>query len=158
MTPTRIVAAIDGSPVAERALAFAMDEAEARHLPLTVVVARPTLSARWSGDARLAPPLDTATAEDMEAVAEETLAKVEQQRGKPTTAPTSIELLNGPPAEIIEEFLRPSDLLVIGSRGIGGVRRLLLGSVSSALVQAAPCPVVVVRPELASDGGRPAER
>jgi nucleotide-binding universal stress UspA family protein len=156
MTPTRIVAAIDGSPVAERALAFAMDEAEARHLPLTVVVARPTLSARWSGDARLAPPLDTAKAEDMEAVAEETLAKVEQERGKPTTAPTSIELLNGPPAEIIEEFLRPSDLLVIGSRGIGGVRRLLLGSVSSALVQAAPCPVVVVRPEPASDGGRPA--
>ena len=94
----------------------------------------------------------------MEAVAEETLAKVERERGKPTTSPTSIELLNGPPAEIIEEFLRPSDLLVIGSRGIGGVRRLLLGSVSSALVQAAPCPVVVVRPEPGTDGGRPAGR
>jgi nucleotide-binding universal stress UspA family protein len=158
MTPTRIVAAVDGSPVSERALAFAIEEAEARHLPLTVVVARPTLSARWSGDARLSPPLDTAKAEDMQAVAEEMLAKVERERGKPNTAPTSIELLNGPPAEIIEEFLRPSDVLVIGSRGIGGVRRLLLGSVSSALVQAAPCPVVVVRPEPAGNGGRPAGR
>jgi nucleotide-binding universal stress UspA family protein len=96
--------------------------------------------------------------EDLRSLAEEMLAKVEQERGKPTTAPTSIELLNGPPAEIIEEFLRPSDLLVIGSRGIGGVRRLLLGSVSSALVQAAPCPVVVVRPEPGTEGGRPAGR
>lgn len=147
MTPTRIVAAIDGSPVAERALAFAVEEAAVRHLPLSVVIARPTLSARWSGDARLAPPLDTGKAEDMRSIAEEMLAKVEKERGRPNSADTSIELLNGPPAEIIEEFLRPSDLLVVGSRGIGGVRRLLLGSVSSALVQTAPCPVVVVRPE-----------
>jgi nucleotide-binding universal stress UspA family protein len=158
MTTTRIVAAIDGSPVAERALAFAVEEAEVRGVPLTVVAARPTLSARWSGDARLAPPLDTATAEDMQSLAEEMLAEVARERGKPNTAATSIEVLNGPPAEIIEEFLRPSDLLVIGSRGIGGVRRLLLGSVSSALVQAAPCPVVVVRPAPASETGRPAGR
>ena len=154
MTPARIVAAIDGSPVAQRALNFAVEEAEVRGLPLSVVVAKPTLSARWSGDARLAPPLDTEKAADMRSLAEEMLAKVEQERGKANTAPTSIELLNGPPAEIIEEFLRPSDLLVIGSRGIGGVRRLLLGSVSSALVQTAPCPVVVVRPEPAPGGDR----
>ena len=128
-------------------LAFAVEEAEVRRLPLSVVVARPTLSARWSGDARLAPPLDTSKAEDMRAVAEEMLLRVEKQRGRPNAASTTIELLNGPPAEIIEEFLKGSDLLVIGSRGIGGVRRLLLGSVSSALVQTAPCPVVVVRPE-----------
>ncbi len=158
MTPTRIVAAIDGSPVAQRALAFAIDEAEVHRLPLCVVVARPTLSARWSGDARLAEPLETERADDMESLAAEMLARVEQERGKPNTAPTSIELLNGPPAEIIEEFLRPSDLLVIGSRGIGGVRRLLLGSVSSALVQAAPCPVVVVRPEALHNEGRSAGR
>src|SRR5476651_608590 len=119
MTPTRIVAAIDGSPVAERALAFAIDEAEARRLPLCVVVARPTLSARWSGDTRLAEPLEIERAEDMQALADEVLARVEADRGRPNAAPTSIELLNGPPAEIIEEFLRPTDLLVIGSRGIG---------------------------------------
>ncbi len=146
MTPTRLVAAVDGSPVAQRALAFAVEEAETRGLPLSVVVARPTLSARWAGDARLVPPLDPAAVDDMRAVADEMLARLEQDRGRPSTAAVTIELLNGPPAEIIEEFLRESDLLVIGSRGIGGVRRLLLGSVSSALVQTAPCPVVVVRP------------
>jgi nucleotide-binding universal stress UspA family protein len=71
---------------------------------------------------------------------------------RPGGVPTSVEVLNGPPAEVIEDYLQPTDLLVIGSRGIGGVRRLLLGSVSSALVQTARCPVLVVRPEPADPG------
>jgi nucleotide-binding universal stress UspA family protein len=146
MTVTRVVAAVDGSPVAERALAFALEEAGSRGLPLSIVVARPTLSARWSGDARLAESLDERTADQMRAFANEMLARV-RAGGAPREVPATVELLNGPPAEIIEQFLRPSDILVIGARGEGGVRRLLLGSVSSALVQTAPCPVVVVRPE-----------
>ena len=40
----------------------------------------------------------------------------------------------------------PSDLLVIGSRGLSAAKRLLLGSVSTAMVTHAPCPVLVVRP------------
>jgi nucleotide-binding universal stress UspA family protein len=39
----------------------------------------------------------------------------------------------------------PTDLLVIGSRGLSAAKRLLLGSVSSAMVNHAPCPVLVVR-------------
>jgi nucleotide-binding universal stress UspA family protein len=39
-----------------------------------------------------------------------------------------------------------SDLLVVGSRGLSTAQRLLLGSVSTALVTHAPCPVLVVRP------------
>jgi len=38
------------------------------------------------------------------------------------------------------------DLLVVGSRGLSAAKRLLLGSVSTALVTHAPCPVLVVRP------------
>jgi nucleotide-binding universal stress UspA family protein len=45
-------------------------------------------------------------------------------------------------------------LIVLGSRGRGGVRRALMGSVSNAVVQHAHCPVMVVRPEK----GRVAER
>ncbi len=52
---------------------------------------------------------------------------------------------------VVDEVLayleqHPSDLLVVGSRGLSTARRLLLGSVSSALVNNAPCPVLVVRP------------
>lgn len=49
--------------------------------------------------------------------------------------------------EWVEEH--PQDLIVVGSRGLSLGGRLLLGSVSSGLVNGAPCPVLVVR------GGRP---
>jgi nucleotide-binding universal stress UspA family protein len=38
-------------------------------------------------------------------------------------------------------------LIVMGSRGLGGVRRALLGSVSNSVVRHAHCPVLIVRPE-----------
>lgn len=52
---------------------------------------------------------------------------------------------------VVDEILahlehHPTDLLVVGSRGRSAARRLLLGSVSSAMVTHAPCPVLVVRP------------
>src|SRR5215203_1041714 len=40
-----------------------------------------------------------------------------------------------------------ADLIVMGSRGLGGVRRALMGSVSDSVVRQAHCPVLVVRPE-----------
>jgi nucleotide-binding universal stress UspA family protein len=51
---------------------------------------------------------------------------------------------------VVDEILahlerHPADLLVVGSRGLSTARRLLLGSVSTALVNHAPCPVLVVR-------------
>lgn len=54
--------------------------------------------------------------------------------------------IQGPIArKIIQEAERLSaDWIVVGSHGRGGVRRLLLGSVSEAVVRGAPCPVVIV--------------
>jgi nucleotide-binding universal stress UspA family protein len=45
-------------------------------------------------------------------------------------------------------------LIVIGSRGLGGIRRALMGSVSNSVVQHAHCPVFVVRREEASEHPR----
>ncbi len=48
--------------------------------------------------------------------------------------------------EILAHLARhPTDLLVVGSRGLSTARRILLGSVSTALINQAPCPVLVVR-------------
>lgn len=53
----------------------------------------------------------------------------------------------GDPAAVIDRRAQEleADLVVVGSRGLGRLDRLLLGSVSSALVQRAPCSVLVVR-------------
>ena len=52
----------------------------------------------------------------------------------------------GSPAEILIEASRDADLLVVGSRGLGGFKGLLLGSVSQQCSQHARCPIVIVGP------------
>lgn len=57
------------------------------------------------------------------------------------------ELLEGDPAEAILDVAttRESDVIVIGSRGLGRLAGLLLGSTSQKVVAHAPCPVLIVR-------------
>ena len=60
-----------------------------------------------------------------------------------------VEVLDGRPAtEIVTDAERWSaDLIVVGARGLSTARRLLIGSVSSEVVDHAPCPVLVARGE-----------
>lgn len=60
---------------------------------------------------------------------------------------SKIELVTGDPAEEIVRLanIHQADLIVIGSRGLTGIDRILQGSVSSEVVQLAPCSVLVVR-------------
>jgi nucleotide-binding universal stress UspA family protein len=48
------------------------------------------------------------------------------------------------PAEALLKAAADADMLVVGSRGAGGFKRLLMGSVSTQATQHAPCPVVVI--------------
>jgi nucleotide-binding universal stress UspA family protein len=51
-------------------------------------------------------------------------------------------------AEIVELAQElGAGLVVVGSRGLGGIRRALMGSVSDSVVRHAHCPVLVVRRE-----------
>lgn len=60
------------------------------------------------------------------------------------SVPTDTELLAGTPANALADEAENLDLLVVGSRGYGPLRRVILGSVSGQLVDSAPCPVLVV--------------
>lgn len=61
-------------------------------------------------------------------------------------------IVDGPPATTLLRIAReePVDLMVVGSRGIGGMAELQLGSTSYQLVQNAPVPVTVVPPSSAN--------
>ena len=62
---------------------------------------------------------------------------------------TEVELVTGDPAEEIIRLanIYQADLIVIGSRGLTGMKRIAQGSVSSQVVEDAPCSVLVVKPK-----------
>ena len=61
----------------------------------------------------------------------------------------------GPPVPTLVQLSRGRELVVVGSRGLGGFTGMLLGSVGTGLVANAPCPVAVVRGERTPDPGDP---
>jgi len=62
---------------------------------------------------------------------------------------SEVEIVTGDPAEEIVRLakIHKADLIVLGSRGLTGMKRILLGSVSSQIVEDAPCSVLVVKPK-----------
>jgi len=61
--------------------------------------------------------------------------------------PVEALVREGYPATVIEEEARrqQADLIVIGTKGLSGLKHLLLGSIAERVVQKAPCPVLTVR-------------
>ncbi len=61
--------------------------------------------------------------------------------------PTDTEMVPGHPSDaiVLKARLDGYDLIILGSRGLGGVKGYLLGSVSSAVARYAPCSVLVIR-------------
>ena len=64
---------------------------------------------------------------------------------------TETEIVTGVPRQVLMDAADEAQLLVVGSRGLGGFRGLLLGSVSHALIHLAPCPVAVVHASPGND-------
>ena len=75
-------------------------------------------------------------------------AEVEKVRAVGGTVGEVYLRTGSPAAEVVDlaEELGVG-LVVVGSRGLGGIRRALIGSVSDSVVRHAHCPVLVVRKE-----------
>ena len=133
-----IVVGVDGSEGATRALDWAAAEAARSGAELSVLGA-------WSFGGHLgAVP---APADEARRVVQEAHARVaEHFPGLPVRDVVD----EGTPAYVLINAGRDADLLVVGSRGLGGFRGLLLGSVGQHCLTHAACSVVVVRPRDAS--------
>lgn len=85
--------------------------------------------------------------------AEQVLKEAVQHVFGSTTPPkVSIALLRGDPKSVLVETSQHADLLVVGRRGRSSIAGLLIGSVSSACIARAKCPVLIVN--LPEDGGK----
>jgi nucleotide-binding universal stress UspA family protein len=142
----RIVAGTDGSPGSLHALSWAGREARLRRATLEVVVAwtYPTPVFLWPAAPEM--PEVRTLQDEARNVIERALAKVADDLAGVSVEHTQVE---GFAAEVLLQRAKEADLLVVGSRGLGGFRGLLLGSVSQQCAVHAPCPVVVV-PSLAA--------
>jgi nucleotide-binding universal stress UspA family protein len=139
----RIVVGVDGSDSGREALCWALAEARLRGAQLDVVTAwdypfewSEGFNPRWSQDENF---FRVTALERAQADLNELLD------GKPPPSWVHIFAAEGAPADVLVGRAEGADLLVVGSRGRGGVAGLLLGSVSTTCVHHAAVPVTVVR-------------
>jgi nucleotide-binding universal stress UspA family protein len=145
--PTRILLATDGSEEAELARRTAVDLAESTDSELHVVAVGPEYHPGYDipeYGSQLEEVLGRIKRRAQE-ILDEQAREIEEAGGKVAKA----HLRMGRPDEQIVSVADEIDagLVVTGSRGLGGLRRSLMGSVSDSVVRHAHCPVLVVRKE-----------
>lgn len=140
-----IIVGIDGSDHSQRALGWAVQEAAAHQVPLTVITVCRAAAGYW-GSAVTHPRDHVLTAQarkDAEDATDKALANASGIR----SASVTVNAISGIPADELINASKDADMIVVGSRGTGGFDRLLLGSVSCQIVHHAHCPVVVIPAE-----------
>jgi nucleotide-binding universal stress UspA family protein len=135
--PKWIVVGVDGSETSHRALDWALEEGRARKAGVEVVHA-------WNVPALAVPALTNAYCPFDDAARRIVKKALEQADTSGLSMPVRPVARRGSGAEVIVRLADGADLVVVGSRGLGGFKGLLLGSVSHQVTHHAPCPVVVV--------------
>lgn len=136
-----VVVGIDGSEAAKKAIAFAAEEASSRGVPMIAVYAwmpplTPGLEYLWSEE----------LVESQRASAEEAIAiGTAGLAGRYPDLVIERRIVQAPPVAALLQVAEDADTIVVGSRGRGGLSRLLLGSVSHGVLQALPRNTIVTR-------------
>ncbi|MFJ4107433.1 universal stress protein [Oerskovia enterophila] len=137
-----VVVGVDGSVQSQEALDWALVEAGSRGVPLTAVLA---WEPSWQDGPRPSEPSDFSHLADLKQ--EQVLTLLDEARHRTGVETiTHAEQVQGSPAAALLARAEHAEMLVVGRRGLGRLGRLVLGSVSSAVVQGAvQVPVTVVR-------------
>jgi nucleotide-binding universal stress UspA family protein len=137
-----IVVGTDGSQAADRALEEAIDIAQRDGARLHLVTAFPdpaVIRERVTSGA-------TSVQVNLSEIADSVLTRAAERAGE-KGVPVETYASESDPAEAILEVAKAqdADLIVVGSRGLSGIQRFLLGSVSSKVSEHAVCSVMIVR-------------
>lgn len=157
--PTRVVVGVDGSEDSRAAVTYALREAGRRGAPLTAVVAYPDEAVTWPAMADVPPwPQDLARVEVERAAAMVDAAAAAVRRAGDPVGDVEVTGAPGSPGAVLTDATWEAALLVVGHRGRGAARSVLLGSTGLGCLVRAVCPVTVVPPGWTAPArGRPGE-
>ena len=136
-----IIVGSDGSGHSQQALTWAMKEAAVHHVPLTVLTVHQAirdvygLPSHYGDDAALTEQARAAA----QAEPDKALAALEGPKPESVT----VTAVHGIPADVFVEASNNADLIVLGSRGLGGGTHLM-GSVVHRVAQRSHCPVTII--------------
>lgn len=139
------IVGVDGSDLSHHAVECAFEQAASREVPLIALHAFDLQTVHRSGAP--APRRQWASLEKQNKAMLDTA--LEPARARHPQVTVHARFVHDYPSRALLEAAQSTaaQLLVVGSRGRGGFRGMLLGSVSQRLIQQAPCPVLIVRPE-----------
>jgi nucleotide-binding universal stress UspA family protein len=137
-----VLVGVDGSPSSRAALTWAAAEAAEHGADLVVLTVweRTLLPPMGSGGVPQSPVPDPS-----ERAGDDLVKLIKEELGEEPPVPVQPRVKEGNPAKVLIEQSADADLLVVGTRGHGGFRGLVLGSVSQHVAAYAKCPVTVVR-------------
>ena len=139
-----IVVGVDGSPNSTRALDWAMRQAAAVHAPLTLVAVHEVPKSYWGG-IPVTGPADEALLKKVQQAAEEMAQQAAARLGDARPPSVNVHAVSGFVVKELVDASHDADLVVLGAPGSSsGLSRILIGSVSSEVVQHSACPVVIV--------------
>ncbi|WP_431676616.1 universal stress protein [Kitasatospora sp. KL5] len=135
----RIVVGVDGSPASIDALRWALEQARPQGAVVEALTA-------WQYPVATGWTVPVEVDQDLAGMARKTLEEsIASAAGAVDPVEVRTVVVEGGAVQCLLDAARGADLLVVGSRGLGGFTGALLGSVSQHCVQHAPCPVVVIR-------------
>jgi nucleotide-binding universal stress UspA family protein len=145
--PGRIVVGVDGSEESAAALRWAVEEAKLRDARVEAVHAWSFVPMATTADSGLVPMAWTESTEMLTATHEAAARVAEEQVESVLGAGHGVDvsLVQGDASDALLATAKGADLLVVGNRGRGALKEMLLGSTSGRVADHAPCPVVVVR-------------
>lgn len=141
-----VVVAVDGSDASKQAVRWAANTANKRGIPLRLASSYTMPQFLYAEG--MVPPQELF--DDLQA---ESLEKIDEARALAHEVAPEIKIghtiAEGSPIDMLLEMSKSATMIVMGSRGLGGLSGMVLGSVSGAVVSHASCPVVVVREDSA---------
>jgi nucleotide-binding universal stress UspA family protein len=145
--PRGVIVGVDGSAASRVATDWAARDAALRHVPLTVVHVQPAVEITPLVDVSISPEFWMERDRRAQAVIVDAQRLIADAIADTSDIAVDHRIVSDNPVSALVDMSKDAEMVVVGCRGLSGIKRLLMGSVSSGLVHHAHCPVAVIHDE-----------